>query len=143
MKNDIEIRQATIADLNAIEKIGDALFDNPIKRDRAIEFLNDYRHHLVLAFDMENVVGMASGFHYVHLDKDPSLFIDEAGVIETHQNKGIGRRLIQSLYGHGKKIGCKEAWVLVDESNKAAKKMYKAAGGTKGNEPICLFDFNY
>lgn len=143
MRTDIEIRLGTIADLSAIEKVGDALFDNPIKRDRAIEFLNDSRHHLVLAFDGAEVVGMASGFHYVHPDKDPSLFIDEAGVIETYQNMGIGRRLIQSLCGHGKEIGCKEAWVLVDESNNAAKKMYKAAGGIRDNEPICLFDFNY
>lgn len=84
MKN-IEIRLVTIEDLPAIEKVGDNLFDNPIKRNRAIEFFEDPRHHLMLAFHKQEVIGMASGFHYVHPDKDPSMFINEVGVIDDFQ----------------------------------------------------------
>jgi len=141
LENNIEIRLATITDLNAIEKIGDTLFDYPIKKSSAIEYLNDSRHHLVLAFDQENVVGMTSGFHYVHPDKDPSLFIDEVGVIDAYRNRGVARRLIKFLCLHGKKMGLKEAWVLTERSNEAAKKAYIAAGGIQEDTDIVLFEF--
>ena len=41
MTGNIEIRLATLEDLPAIEKVGDELFDNPIKRNRATEFFED------------------------------------------------------------------------------------------------------
>ena len=38
MQEEIEIRLASLDDLPAMEKVGDRLFDYPIKRNRAIEF---------------------------------------------------------------------------------------------------------
>jgi len=142
MQKDIEIRLATIDDLAAMEKVGDDLFDHPIKRNRAIEFLNDPRHHLILAFKEDEVIGMASGFHYVHPDKDPELFMNEVGVVEAHQNQGIGRTLVKSLMDYAKKFGCKEAWIGTEKSNVAAQKCYIAAGGEPDDEPFILFEFD-
>ena len=141
MDRKIEIRLATLDDLPAMEKVGDGLFDHPIKRNRAIEFLNDPRHHLFLAFSEGEVVGMASGFHYVHPDKDPELFINEVGVIEAFQNKGIGRKLVKALCGHGKIVGYKYAWIGTEKSNIAAQKCYLAAGGSPDDEPFILIEF--
>lgn len=111
MMNKIIIRLATIDDLVALEEIGADLFDYPIKPNRTAEFINDPRHHLMLALEKETIVGMASGIHYVHPDKEPALFIDEVSIIDTHQNRGIGRLIVKSLVAHGKKLGCVEAWV--------------------------------
>lgn len=86
-------------------------------------------------------MGMTSGFHYVHPDKDPSLFIDEVGVIDAFRNKGIARRLVEFLCSWGKELGCKEAWVITDGSNEAAKKAYTAAGGIQEDSNIVLFEF--
>ena len=94
MKEKVEIRLAALADLPALQKVGDRLFDYEIKADRAEEFLNDPRHHLVLAYFRDEVVGMASGFHYIHPDKDPIMFVNEVAVLETLQNRGIGRDLV-------------------------------------------------
>ena len=141
MRNNIEIRLATIDDLNAIEKVGDALFDHPIKRNRAIEFFNDSRHHLFLAFDGTEVVGMASGFHYVHPDKDPELFMNEVGVLEAYQNQGIGRTLVKHLWKHARELGCQEAWIGTEKSNIAAQKCYAGAGGEPDVEPFIIFEF--
>jgi ribosomal protein S18 acetylase RimI-like enzyme len=85
---------------------------------------------------------MASGFHYVHPDKDPVLFVNEVGVMEAYQNQGIGRQMVKLLCEHGKKIGCKEAWVGTEESNISAKKAYLGADGIPDNEPFILFEFN-
>jgi len=141
MQKDIEIRLATIDDLPAIIRVGDSLFDNPIKENRAIEFFNDSRHHLILAFSGDLVVGMASGFHYVHPDKDPELFMNEVGVIEAFQNQGIGRALVKVLWDHAKQLGCKEAWIGTEKSNVVAQKCYIAAGGKPDDEPFLLFEF--
>lgn len=137
----IEIRKATIDDLSVLEEVGDQLFDYPIKRNRTIEFLSDSRHHLFLAFDKEKVIGMASGFHYVHPDKDPTLFINEVAVLESFQNRGIGRKLVTFLWQHAKELGCKEAWIGTEKSNMAAQKCYLGAGAKRDEEPFFLFEF--
>src|SRR4051812_40233519 len=55
---------------------------------------------VVLAFG-HLVVGMASGVHYVHPDRDPELFVNEVGVAETHRGRGVGRRLVAPLLAVG------------------------------------------
>ena len=141
MNGNIEFRLATLEDLPAMEKVGADLFDHPIKKNRAIEFLQDSRHHLVLAYHKNEVVGMASGFHYVHPDKNPELFINEVGVVEEFQNQGIGRKLVKYLWEYSKKLGCAYAWVGTEKSNVGAQKCYVAAGGKPDDEPFLLFEF--
>ncbi|WP_273568277.1 GNAT family N-acetyltransferase [Maribacter halichondriae] len=142
MIENIEIRLAVIEDLPALVTVGDNLFDHPVKPHRATEFLEDGRHHLVLAFYGSEVVGMASGFHYVHPDKDPELFINEVGVVESFQNQGIGRKLVKYLWEYAKKLGCVYAWVGTEKSNITAQKCYLAAGAELDEEPFLLFEFN-
>jgi len=142
MEENIEIRMASIEDLPALVAVGDSLFDHPVKPYRAMEFLEDNRHHLVLAFYGKEIVGMASGFHYVHPDKDPELFINEAGVVDNFQNQGIGRKLVKYLWEYAKKLGCAYAWVGTEKSNIAAQKCYLAAGAKLDEEPFLLFEFD-
>ncbi|QCW98581.1 GNAT family N-acetyltransferase [Aggregatimonas sangjinii] len=141
MRSTINIRLANENDLLAIETVGEALFDYPILKNRTVEFLNDPRHHLALAFEHDTIVGMASGVHYVHPDKDPSLFINEVSVLEGYQNHGIGRSLVKYLCAHASHIGCSEAWVLTGQENGAAQKAYLAAGGKKEDANTILFEF--
>lgn len=141
MSKEIEIRKATIDDLSALVDVGDRLFDYAIKRNRAKEFLNDPRHHMVLAFHMEHIVGMASGFHHVHPDKDPALFVDEVGVLAEFQGKGLGSKLVHDLYEHGKELGCKVAWVMTENTNTTARKAYAKAGGMEDKGSFVLIEF--
>jgi ribosomal protein S18 acetylase RimI-like enzyme len=143
MEENIIIRLATIDDLPALQGAGDQLFDYPIKPNRAIEFLKDERHHLVLAYHGDVIVGMASGLHYVHPDKDPELFVNEVSVLDEFQGRGVGRKLIKFLVEYGRELGCKEAWVATEKSNIAAQKAYLAAGGVPEEEPIVLIEFKY
>ncbi len=139
--NDITYKSATNDDLSALIEAGDDLFDNQVKQERALEFLRDQRHHLLLAYKDQKVVGMASGFHYVHPDKDPALFINEVGVMDEFQSQGIGRQLIEHLCELAKSLGCVEAWVATEQSNIAARKAYKAAGGIEEEESIVLYEY--
>ncbi|MEO1011881.1 MAG: GNAT family N-acetyltransferase [Bacteroidota bacterium] len=141
MEKEIELRLAHEGDLSLLEKIGDSLFDFPVKPERALEFLKDHRHHLMLAFVGGQLVGMASGFHYVHPDKDSILFVNEVSVLDSFRNRGIARKMVGHLVSHGKDLGCAEAWVATEASNVPARKAYKAAGGVEEEEPIVLIEF--
>ena len=116
-------------DGSVLENIAPEVFDYAIDPRLAAEFLADPRHHLAVALDRGTVVGMASGVHYVHPDKQPELWINEVGVAPTHQGRGVGRGVVRALCDHGRALGCTEAWVLTDPENTAARRMYAAAGG--------------
>lgn len=142
MPENIKFILATINDIPAMEKVGTKLFDNEIKPDRAREFIGDDRHHLFLAYFEDQIVGMVSGFHYIHPDKDPALFITEAGVIEEFQNRGIGRTLVNKVKEHGISLGCTDIWTATGPSNIPAQKCYKAAGGYEDEEQAVVFNFD-
>ncbi len=132
---------ASREDFKAICEIGIDLFDHDIKEDRLTEFLNDSRHHMIIAYHDDNIVGMASGFHYIHPDKDPQMFINEVGVVDEYQNRGIGRELVRSLCAHAKTLKCTEAWIGTEQSNEPARKCYLAADGIEDEEPFVLINF--
>lgn len=139
----IKYKLADISDLDAMIEAGDNLFDYPIKEKRAVEFLEDSRHHLFLAYDDLKLVGMVSALDYVHPDKDPNLFINEASVLEAYQNQGIGQELVRRMVKYGQdQLGCNEAWVGTDQSNIQAQKAYKAAGGKAEQELFVLIEFS-
>ncbi len=135
----ITIRHATLDDLDAMVAAGEALFDNPVIPERTIEFLADPRHHLLLAFDGDAVVGMASALHYVHPDKDPALFINEVGVLESHQNRKIGRNLVTKMIEYGKTLGCTESWLATETTNLPARACYIAAGGKEDDDLAVVY----
>lgn len=136
---DIEIRLLRNDDLSVLDRVADGVFDGPVQERFAREFLEDRRHHLVVAIDHGVVVGMASAVDYVHPDKAPQLWINEVGAAPTHQRRGIGRRLVDALLAHGRALGCTEAWLGTEEDNAAARRLYESAGGKA--EPFILYSF--
>ena len=127
-------------DAPVLERVAPDVFDNEVDPSWATDFFADPRHHLVVAFDGEIVVGMASGVHYVHPDKPPELWINEVGVAATHQRQGIGRQLVGALLAHAEELGCAEAWVLTEEANTAARRLYVGAGGAE--TPVVMVSFH-
>lgn len=115
------------------------VFDHQLRAELVREFLEDPRHHLAVALDGDRVVGMASAVHYVHPDKPAELWINEVGVAETARGRGIGSRLVGALLDHGRSMGCREAWVLTEPDNEAARRLYSSRGGTE--EEAVLFSF--
>jgi aminoglycoside 6'-N-acetyltransferase I len=93
----------------------------------------------VVALVAEQVVGIATGVHYMHPDKTPELWVNEVGVAPSQQGRGIGKALMAALLEHAKTLGCKEAWVLTEEDNQAARRLYARAGGhEEANRPVCI-----
>jgi aminoglycoside 6'-N-acetyltransferase I len=84
------------------------------------------------------IVGFASGVHYVHPDKPAELFINEVGIAPSHHRLGLGKAVVTSLLEVGRRLGCREAWVLTDRENTAAMALYASAGARKQSmRPSC------
>jgi ribosomal protein S18 acetylase RimI-like enzyme len=137
----MEIKVLDAADAAVLERVADDVFDAPLDAALVAEFLHDPRHHLVVALDEGQVVGFASGVHYVHPDKPAEMFINEVGVAPTHHGRGIGKAIMASLLEHAATLGCEQAWVLTDRTNSAAMRLYTTSGGEEGPGEHVIFNF--
>jgi aminoglycoside 6'-N-acetyltransferase I len=138
----IEIKLLGPLDAGVLANVDPDVFDDPIDRARAAEFLADPRHHLAVAIDDGVVVGFVSAVHYVHPDKPrPELWINEVSVAETHRRRGLATRLLRAVFEAGRRVGCGEAWVGTDRANTAAMRLYAAAGKTKEPTDHVMFTF--
>jgi len=117
------------------------VFDHNVERRLVVEFLNDPRHHLVVAIERGIVVGFASAVHYIHPDKGPELWVNEVGVAPTHRERGLAKKILNVLFEKGRELGCSQAWVLTNRSNVAAMRLYASAGGIEAPEDQVMFEF--
>jgi GNAT superfamily N-acetyltransferase len=138
----IQIQLLGASDAAVLQRVAPGVFDGPVDPRWTAEFLADARHHLVVALDAAEVVGMASGVHYVHPDKPPELWINEVGVAPTHQGQGVGRQLLDTLLAHGRTLGCRAAWVLTDAVNPPAERLYESAGGVEAPTAGRMYTFD-
>lgn len=115
------------------------VFDDPLLPARLSEFLNDPRHHLVIARIDGAIVGFVSALHYVHPDKaSPELWINEVGVAPEHQRRGLAKAMLDALLDHARGLGCAQAWVLTDRANTAAMALYAACGGAAPTDHVMI-----
>ena len=138
----LEIKLLGPYDLHILNDVANGVFDDPIVESSAREFLGDARHRLLVALDTNVVVGFVSAVIYLHPDKPaPELWINEIGVAPTHQQRGIGKSLMQAILEEAKRSGCSEAWVLTDRINLPAMAMYKSSGGEETLPDPTMFTF--
>ena len=123
------VRVLTSSEAHVLSNVAPDVFDGPVDPRYTAEFFADPRHHLAVALEGELVVGMASGVHYLHPDKPPELFINEVGVSPQWQGQGLGRQMLDALIVHARTLGCVTAWVLTEEENTVARRLYSAVGG--------------
>jgi aminoglycoside 6'-N-acetyltransferase I len=138
----IEFRKLGAGDDTVLDRVADGVFDNAVQPALAREFLDDARHHLVVALDDGIVVGFVSGVHYVHPDKPTELWINEVAVAPTHLRRGLAQTLLRLLLDTARTLGCSQAWVLTDRDNTAAMRLYASVNGDPGNREHIMFEFN-
>lgn len=137
----VTIRLLGPDDASVLDRVAADVFDHAVDPRWAAEFLADARHHLAVAIDGGEVVGMASAVHYVHPDKPPELWVNEVGVAPVYQRRGVGRGLMEALFERGRALGCRNAWVSTEASNAAARGLYAAVGGEEEPEPVVVVTF--
>lgn len=131
----------TPADIPLLLNAAKDVFDYAVNENYAREFLDDPRHHIVVALVDGVVIGFASAVHYIHPDKPPELWINEVGVAAPHQGRGIAKVILKEMVRLGKDLGCVNAWVLTERNNTAANKLYQSVGGRISEEETVLYEF--
>ena len=127
------------ANVSLLERVDDDVFDHDVQPALVHAFLANPANVLVAAVVEGLVVGMASGIAYVHPDKPLALFINEVGVSGRFRRQGIGRQLVSALLQRGTELGCKEAWVATEVSNRPARELYAALGGVADAEHAVVY----
>jgi GNAT superfamily N-acetyltransferase len=138
----IETRMLDAGDHALLMNVVPDVFDNDIDARLTAEFLADERHHIAAAIDDGRVVGFASGVHYIHPDKPAEMWINEVGVADAYQGRGLAKAIMKTMLAHARALGCVNAWVLTERSNKAAMALYASAGGRESapDEVMLTFD---
>ena len=127
-------------DENLLGASEDGVFDRDVQLELSSEFLSDPRHHIAVAIEDSTIVGIASAVNYIHPDKPDELWINEVAVAKAYRRKGIAGALLKLLFQCGKEIGCTEAWVLTDESNIPANRLYSKLGGVPKKQTMYSFE---
>ena len=138
----IDIRILTPGNAYILDKIGAEVFDHAIDPEQLEAFLADPRHVMVVAVDVDRVVGMASAVEYFHPDKQPQLWINEVGVGSAYRKRGIGRKLVQALIDNGEDRGCTYAWLGTDEDNTRAQACFGSVVGAEQPQPFLLYEWD-
>jgi ribosomal protein S18 acetylase RimI-like enzyme len=106
------------------------LFDDPIDIAMAGAFLDDERHHLVIAYVGDDPAGFVTGVELFHPDKPkPEMFLYELGVDEAYRGRGLATALLLRLVDLCRERGCGTMFALTDGDNAAARATYAKAGG--------------
>lgn len=117
------------ADLDLLISADTTVFDNPVDPALAKAYLAHPDYLIALATDGDKVVGMATGLFYFHPDKHPEFYVNEVGVAESHQRRGIGKRLMAVLLDAAAARGVTYGWVATETDNLPARALYEAIGG--------------
>jgi ribosomal protein S18 acetylase RimI-like enzyme len=122
-------------------KAAESLFDDPVDVDATQRFLADEANVLLIAYEGDAPAGFVSGTMLTHPDKpQPEMFLNELAVDESFRGRGIGRALVAELWRAAQARGCRGMWVLTDDDNAAANKVYSAAGGSRV-DPQVMYEF--
>jgi ribosomal protein S18 acetylase RimI-like enzyme len=126
-------------DLPLLDRVDSDVFDHPVRRELAEQYLATPGNLLAVATISGVVVGMASAIAYVHPDKPLQLFINEVGVSQRVQGQGIGKRLVGTLLEQGRLMGCTEAWVATEVRNTAARALYGSLSGVEDPDHAVVY----
>ena len=136
----VRVLRALAGDEDEIARFEEA-FDNRMLPDETRRFLEDERHHLLLGYVDDRPAGFLSAVEVFHQDKRSELFLNEVAVMEEARRQGVARALVDELKRIGHERGCVSMWVLTDEDNAAAMRLYPSTGGVWNGEPAVMFEY--
>lgn len=92
---------------------------------------------MVVAVRGNQVVGQVAAYVHRHPDQASDVYIDNLGVAPPFQRRGVARRLIDEVLAWARTLDCRQAWIVTDTDNSAARALYEGRGAAA--EPIVMF----
>jgi ribosomal protein S18 acetylase RimI-like enzyme len=114
------------------------LFDGPADPPATRRFLEDERHHLLVAYEDGHPVGFVSGVEVTHPDKGTEMLLYELAVGEAFRRRGVATALVEGLAELAREHGCYGMWVLTGEENLAALATYEGTGAVAERGQVVL-----
>ena len=111
-------------------------------REPHTALLQDPRTMFLVAFDGEAPAGFVLAYalprrHGLNV----TLCVYEIEVDEQYRRQGIGARLLRELSAIARERGIEEGFVLTDDDNAAAMRLYESVGGVRND--VVEWDFDY
>jgi len=98
------------------------------------QFIADDHNHLLLAKTGDEVCGFVYYYILDRLDhRQKEILIYEIEVAEKCRQQGVGTSLVERIKEHAAENQISQIWVLTNESNTAAQKLYLKAGASIPN----------
>jgi ribosomal protein S18 acetylase RimI-like enzyme len=111
-------------------------------REPRTALLRDPRTIFLVAFDGAEPVGFVLAYELLRRHGyNVTLCIYEIDVNAAYRRRGIGTRLLRELERIARDRGIEEAFVLTDEDNAAAMRLYESVGGQRND--VVEWDFDY
>jgi len=118
-------------------RAAERLFDGRVEPDATSRFLAQGVNELLIAYVDGEPAGFVLATELSHPDQaQPDLFLNELGVVEAYRGQGVGSALVERLWDVARGRGCRGMWVLTDDANVAANRVYAAAGGTRARHEV-------
>lgn len=92
-------------------------------------FLADPGTVVFVAEAGSDVVGWVWGVRQRHVLGHIQLQLYEIEVLPGFRGRGLGRALVEEVLEVARREGHARMWLFTDEDNKAARRLYEAAGG--------------
>ena len=93
-------------------------------------FLKKETNILLVALDGVTPVGFLLAYELDRIDKpNPMILLYEISVDENHRRQGAATALITALKAICRERSVVKMWVLTNESNRAAMRIYESTGG--------------
>jgi ribosomal protein S18 acetylase RimI-like enzyme len=124
----IEIKRLKVGDEAVLGRVAEDVFDEAINPHYLRAYLAEPNHHMIVAVKEGEVVGQIRAVIHKHPDRTNELYIDNLGVAPSLQRQGIARKLLDTMLGLGKTLGCEEAWLATESNNSQAKGFYESYG---------------
>ncbi len=134
----IKVKKATFANKDDLRLLINSLEETEIEINK-IFFSNNHNICLIAYINQ-----IAVGYLYAYIltdikDRPKKMFLYSIDVVKNYQRMGVATKLISFLKEEAFVSNCSEIFVLTNNSNEAAMKMYKATGGIRENEDDVMF----
>ena len=128
----MKLRRLGTPDLELVLEMNQTFRERFIEPAGAAAFLKDEDNWLYAAVEKDRVIAFAYGYMLKRLDAKRMLYIHEVGVAEAYQRQGVGTRLMESLKEACRAEGCAKMFLITDQANEGANRLYQKIGGALG-----------
>lgn len=123
----VEIVRVDASNRRVLENVAD-VFDEAINFAFVDAYLAAPNHIMLVAIDEGLVVGQIRGVVHVHPDRLAELYVDNVGVDDAYQRRGIATGLLAELREVAGAMGAEDMWVATEADNAGAIGFYRSVG---------------